>query len=77
MLAVGALAVGAASHAYLRYSEARQVSLLNQPGHRAFLDDLEMTRLKEYRDHLRELNQQWLKERGDAVDHPLAVHADL
>jgi len=58
------LVVGLSSHGYLRFTEAAHIRMLNQPGHRIFLDELEMTSLKQYRDHMRELNEQWNESHG-------------
>jgi len=64
VLASALLVVGIASHAYLRWSEASHIGKLQQPGHRLLLDEVEMTSLKHYRDHLRELNRKWNEEHG-------------
>jgi len=69
ILASCLLVVGVSSHIYLRRAEAAQIRLLNRPGHRIFLDELEMTSLNRYRDHLRELNIRW------NATHPFGVSA--
>lgn len=77
ILAASLLAVGLTSHTYLRLSEEAQIRLLNQPGQRMFLDELEMTSLRHYRDHLRERNDEWNKSHGiRQEDPPTQIHAD-
>lgn len=59
ILAACLLAVGLVSHVSLRLEESARIRLLNQSGQRLYLDELEMTSLKHYRDHLREVNRKW------------------
>ncbi len=56
ILASALLLAGGVSHAYLRWSEARLVVHLQQPGQRLCLDEMEMTGYAEYRDFLRGRN---------------------
>jgi 7-keto-8-aminopelargonate synthetase-like enzyme len=54
--------VGLATHAYLRYTEARYIWEYHQQVPTAIAGEVEGSSLKLYRDHLRELNEKWTEE---------------
>ena len=67
VLAMCLVLLGVVAHGWLRHSEAAHLRVLNTPGMRWY-EKLEMTAIAPYQDRLREMNEQWLRDRPPAAD---------
>ena len=59
VLTAALLIAGIGSYAYLRVNETQQIEQLQKPGNRVFVDLVEMSRARQLRDHLRELDREY------------------
>ncbi|MGD2175128.1 MAG: permease prefix domain 1-containing protein [Candidatus Brocadiaceae bacterium] len=64
VVAVCFLIGGLTAHLLLTLGEHAQIRRLNRPGHRLFFDELEMTSLAGYREHMAALKEAWSEAGG-------------